>query len=67
MLSHEERKLKNITRKVKKVDERFNFLANPNKIKKETDLSPDEELDSQIQKILHEKESLQKKYKGLLK
>jgi len=67
VLSHEERKLKNITRKAKNVDERFNFLANPNKIKKEKDLSPDEQLDSQVQKILHEKESLQKKYKGLLK
>jgi hypothetical protein len=67
VLSHEERKLKNITRKAKKVDERFNFLANPSKIKQEKDLSPDEQLDSQVQKILSEKESLQKKYKGLLK
>jgi len=66
VLSHEERKLKNITRKAKKVDDRFNFLANPNKIKQETDLSPDEQLDSQVQKILYEKEKLQKKYKGLL-
>ena len=67
VLSHEERKLKNVTRKAKKVDERFNFLANPNKIKQEADLSPDEQLDSQVQKILNEKEKLQKKYKGLLK
>jgi hypothetical protein len=66
VLSHEERKLKNITRKIKNVDSRFNFLANPNKIKQETDLTPDEQLDSQIEKILRNKSTLQKKYKGLL-
>ena len=34
VLSQEEKKLKNITKKVKKVDERFAFLANPKKKKK---------------------------------
>jgi len=44
--------LKNITKKSKKVDERFAFLANPKKTNKE--LSIDEQLDAQIEKILKE-------------
>ena len=66
LLNHEERKLKNITRKIKKVDERFNFLANPNKILTETERSLDEQLDNQVHKILHEKETLQNRFKKLL-
>ena len=67
VLSHEERKLKNITRKVKQVDARFNFLANPQKMASEKDLSIDDQLNIQVQKILREKESLQNKFKKLLK
>jgi len=66
VLSHEERKLKNITRKVKQVDARFQFLANPKKMASEKDLSIDEQLNVQVQKILREKESLQNKFKKML-
>ncbi len=61
VLSQEERKLKNITKKSKKVDERFAFLANPKKTNK--DLSIDEQLDAQIEKILKEKDKKQKQLK----
>ena len=64
LLSHEERKLRNVTRKAKQVDERFRFLANPSKTR--TDMTVDEELDSQIDKILREKSKMQKKYKNML-
>jgi hypothetical protein len=67
VLSHEERKLKNITRKVKQVDARFNFLANHQKMASEKELSIDDQLNIQVQKILREKESLQNKFKKLLK
>jgi hypothetical protein len=67
VLSHEERKLKNITRKVKQVDARYNFLANPQKMASEKELSIDDQLNIQVQKILREKESLQNKFKKLLK
>ena len=65
ILSHEERKLKNITRKKKKVDERFTFLANPTKTSK-VESSIDSQLDEQIEKILREKESQQNKFKKML-
>jgi len=64
VLSVEERKLKNITRKHKKVDERFAFLANPAKINKE--LSVDDQLDAQIEKILKEKEKKQNQLKKIV-
>ena len=64
VLSQEERKLKNITKKSKKVDERFAFLANPKKTTKE--LTIDEQLDAQVEKILKEKEKNQKKMKGII-
>jgi len=66
ILSQEERRLKNITKKCKKVDERFSFLANPKKIKNEKDKTIDEQLDSQIEKILKEKEKLQHTYSKML-
>ena len=65
VLSHEERKLKNITKKSKKVDERFAFLANPKKTAAK-DLSVDEQLDAQIEKILKEKEKKQKQLKNII-
>ena len=64
MLSQEEQKLKNITKKVKNVDERFAFLANPKKTTKEPTV--DEQIDQQVQKILKEKEKQQKKFKSIV-
>jgi len=64
VLSQEEKKLKNITKKVKNVDERFAFLANPKKTTKEPTV--DEQIDLQVQKILKEKEKQQKKFKSIV-
>ena len=64
VLSHEERKLKNITKKVKKVDDRFSFLANPKKTS--TELSIEDKLDEQVEKILREKEKKQKQMKEIV-
>jgi hypothetical protein len=64
IISNEERKFKNITKKSKKIDERFSFLANPKKTTKE--LSIDDQLDAQVQKILKEKEKKQKQIKNLI-
>jgi hypothetical protein len=60
VLNQQERKLKNVTRKSKKVDERFAFLANPLKTGKK-ELTVDEQLDAQVEKILREKAKEQKK------
>jgi hypothetical protein len=65
-LDESEKKLKNITRKAKKIDSQFSFLANPSKAKKLEDRSVEEQVDAQIQKILKEKEALQKRYKKML-
>ena len=65
-LDESERKLRNITHKSKKIDDRFNFLANPVKIKDIKDLSIEDQVDLQVQKILKEKEDLQKRYKKML-
>ena len=64
VLSQEEKKLRNITKKVKKVDERFSFLANPKKVTWEKTL--DDQIDEQVQKILHEKDKKQKKFKNII-
>jgi hypothetical protein len=65
VLSQEERKLKNITRKSKKVDERFAFLANPKKTANRQ-LTVDEQLDAQVEKILKEKSKKQKEMKKIV-
>jgi hypothetical protein len=65
IVSQEERKLKNITRKAKKVDERFAFLANPKKTTGK-ELSIDEQLDLQVEKILKEKDKQQKQAKRII-
>ena len=52
VLSQEERMLKNIKHRKKNVDKRFEFLANPKKLK---ELSLEDQLDSQLEKILKEK------------
>jgi hypothetical protein len=64
VLSQEEKKLKNITKKSKKVDERFAFLANPQKTSKEVTL--EDKLDEQVEKILKEKEKKQKQMKQII-
>ena len=64
IISEQERKLKNITKKAQKVDERFSFLANPKKVNKEKTV--DELLDDQVSKILKEKERTQKKFKNIV-
>ena len=65
VLSQEERKLKNITKKVKKVDDRFSFLANPLKTAPK-ELSIEDKLDEQVEKILKEKEKKQKQMKNII-
>ena len=62
VLSVEEKQLRNITKRNKKVDKRFDFIANP----KKTVLSVDDQLDLQLEKILKEKKTEQNKYKKLL-
>ena len=65
LINEQERKLKNITKKVKKIDERFSFLANPVKMKK-IESTPDEKLDIQLNKVLSDRDKLQNKYSKLL-
>ena len=62
ILSVEEKRLRNITKKNKNVDKRFDFIANP----KKTVLSIEDQLDNQLEKILKEKKTEQNKYKKLL-
>jgi hypothetical protein len=64
MGSEDGKKLKNITKKSKNVDERFAFLANPKKTVKE--LSIDEQIDAQVEKILKEKDKKQKQMKKIV-
>jgi hypothetical protein len=66
VLTAEERKLKNITKKAKEVDERFSFLANPEKTTKPEHQSIDQKLDEQLEKILKQKDHQQKKYKHII-
>ena len=63
VLNSEGKKIKNITKKVKNIDDRFSFLANP---KKTINNSIDKQIDDQIDKILKEKSKNQQKYKNLL-
>ena len=65
ILSQQEHKLRNITKKNKNIDKRFDFLANPKKTEK-TEKTAEEQLDEQVAKILREKEKNQKKYVKLL-
>lgn len=65
LINEQERKLKNITKKVKKIDERFSFLANPVKMKK-IESTPDEKLDIQLNKVLSDRDKLQNKYSKML-
>jgi hypothetical protein len=65
LLKIHENKLKNLTRKNKTIDQRFNFLANPKKTSGR-EKSVDEQLDEQIEKILKQKEKAQKKFSKLI-
>jgi hypothetical protein len=64
VLSQEERRLKNVTNKAKKVDQRFAFLANPKKTN--TELTIEQKLDQQVEKILKERDHTQKKFKNIV-
>ena len=64
VISLEEKRLRKITSKNKNINKRFDFLANPKKTTKE--LSIDEQLDNQLEKILKEKQNQQNKFKKLL-
>jgi len=64
LLNQHEHKLKNISKINKQIDSRYGFLANPKKINKE--LSIEQKLDHQVEKILAEKDKNQKKFSLLL-
>jgi len=65
ILSQQERKLRNITKKNKNIDKRFEFLANPKKTEQK-ELTIDQELDEQLEKILREKDKKQKQFKNIV-
>lgn len=64
LLKQHEHKLRNLSKINKQIDSRYGFLANPKKINKE--LSIEQKLDNQVEKILHEKDKNQKKFCLLL-
>ena len=63
LIDQEHHKIKNLSQKKFSVDDRFKFLANPNKIKQR---KPPSDLDIHVNKILREREQTNKKYKDLL-
>jgi hypothetical protein len=65
VLSQQEHKLRNITKKNKNIDKRFEFLANPKKTEQK-ELTIDQQLDQQLEKILKEKEHKQKQFKNIV-
>jgi hypothetical protein len=65
VLSTEEKRLKIITKKNKNVDKRFTFLANPKKTAP-SELSADDQLNLQLEKILQEKKQQQNKFKKII-
>jgi len=65
ILSQQERKLRNITQKNKNIDKRFEFLANPKKTEQK-ELTIDQQLDEQLEKILKEKDRKQKQFKNIV-
>ena len=64
LLKQHEHKLRNLSKINKQIDSLYGFLANPKKINKE--LSIEQKLDNQVEKILHEKDKNQKKFCLLL-
>lgn len=65
LLLLEEKKLQRMSIKSKQIEERYSFLANPKKTGVR-EKSLEEKLDEQVEKILHEKDKLQKKYSRLI-
>ena len=65
ILKQHEHKLKSLSKLNKQIDDRFSFLANPKKVKKEKSL--EQKLDDQLEKILADKEKTQKRFSQLLK
>jgi len=57
ILKQEEKRLNKFSKQSKIINDRFTFLANPNKVVKETSL--EEKLDQQVEKILKEKQKKQ--------
>ena len=58
ILTQEEQRLNKYNKKNKIITDRFNFLANPNKV----NVSIEEQLDQKVEEILRNKEKEQKKY-----
>ena len=65
ILKQHEHKLKSLSKLNKQIDDRFSFLANPKKVKKEKSL--EQKLDDQLEKILADKEKTQKRFSQLLR
>jgi hypothetical protein len=57
-LQQQEKRLNTFNKKTNAINERFNFLANPNKIV--TELTVEQKLDQQVEKILKQKEREQR-------
>jgi len=57
-LQQQEKRLNTFNKKTNAINERFNFLANPNKIV--TELTLEQKLDQQVEKILKQKEREQR-------
>lgn len=64
LLKQQEHKLNKFSRMNKQLDERISCFANPKKVNKEKSI--DEQLDDQIEKILRDKEKVQKKFSLLV-
>jgi hypothetical protein len=62
LLKEQEAKLNKLSKRSKLLNERYSILANPKKTTKE--ISIDDQLDNQVEKILKEKEKMQKKFKS---
>lgn len=58
LLQQEEKRLNTFTKKTKIIGERFNFLANPNKVVNEPTL--EQKIDKQVERLLKQKEHEQK-------
>lgn len=58
LLQQEEKRVNTISKKTKVINERFNFLANPNKVVNEPTL--EEKIDQQVEHLLKQKDREQK-------
>lgn len=64
LLKDQEAKLNKLSKRSKLLNERYSILANPKKTTKE--ISIDDQLDNQVEKILKEKEKMQKNFKSVV-